>query len=125
MHDLKEFRNSRIPFITSEEIHQDLYMQKIHNTIAQLRTTHRCYLSIDLDILGFSDAPGVCVYEPGGISYYQLREIIEYLTSCCQIIGMDIVEYDPLRDINEITGTTASKIILDTLGSAFYEKNKK
>jgi len=123
--DLQEFTKSKIQFISSEEVQQQNCIKKIDEFLKKKRTLQKCYLSIDLDVLSFSDAPGVSIYEPGGISYFQLRSLIEYFAYCCQIVGMDITEYDPSKDINEITGITASKIILDTLGSVFDGKNQK
>jgi agmatinase len=123
--DLQEFIESKIQFISSEEIQQQHYIKKIDDFLKKRQTLQKCYLSIDLDVLGFSDAPGVSIYEPGGISYFQLRSLVEYFADCCQIVGMDIAEYDPSKDINGITGITASKIILDTLGSVFNGRKQK
>ena len=54
-------------------------------------------------------APGVSHIEPGGLSS---RQVIAWIQSCKnKIIGADIVEYNPDRDINLITAMLAVKLI--------------
>ncbi|MCX7025007.1 MAG: arginase family protein, partial [Spirochaetes bacterium] len=55
------------------------------------------YLSLDLDALEPAFAPGVSHHEPGGLS---TREIIDLVHTCDgELVGADIVEYDPSRDL--------------------------
>lgn len=53
------------------------------------------YLTIDIDVLDCSLMPAVATPEPGGISYEELRESLKRFASL-KIIGLDIVEYNPL-----------------------------
>lgn len=67
------------------------------------------YISIDLDALDPAFAPGVSHYEPGGLS---VRDIIKVLHSLnANIVGADIVEYNPLNDINSQTAMVCAKLI--------------
>ena len=67
------------------------------------------YISIDLDVLDPAFAPGVSHNEPGGISTRELLTIIQSIQAT--IVGADIVEYNPVRDINNITAMIAYKML--------------
>ena len=72
------------------------------------------YLSIDIDCLDPAFAPGVSHYEPGGMSTREVLEIIQSFKG--NVIGADIVEYNPDRDINGMTGMVAAKLLKEILG---------
>jgi agmatinase len=67
------------------------------------------YLSIDLDVLDPAFAPGVSHHEPGGMSTRRLIDLIQGLQ--VPIAGADIVEFNPKRDLSEITAMVAVKIL--------------
>ncbi len=67
------------------------------------------YFSIDLDGIDPAFAPGVSHHEPGGLS---VRDVINLIWSAPgKVIGADIVEYNPVNDINEMTAAVAFKLI--------------
>jgi agmatinase len=67
------------------------------------------YLTIDLDGLDPAYAPGVSHHEPGGLSVRDVINIIARLPG--RLIGGDIVELNPNRDINEMTAAVAVKLL--------------
>ena len=67
------------------------------------------YLSIDLDVLDPAFAPGVAHHEPGGLTTRQLIDLIQQLQA--PIVGADIVEYNPRRDLLDMTAMVAVKIL--------------
>uniref|UniRef100_A0A3Q3DBT7 Agmatinase n=1 Tax=Hippocampus comes TaxID=109280 RepID=A0A3Q3DBT7_HIPCM len=66
------------------------------------------YLSLDIDALDPAYAPGVSHHEPGGLSTRQIIQIIQDIP--VKILGADIVEYNPNRDINEVTAMVCAKL---------------
>lgn len=66
------------------------------------------YISLDLDVLDPAFAPGISHHEPGGLSTRQLITIIQSIN--VPIIGADIVEYNPNRDVNNTTAMVAYKL---------------
>lgn len=67
------------------------------------------YISIDLDGLDPAYAPGVSHHEPGGLS---VREVMDLLARISRpVIGADLVEYNPDRDIHEMTCSVAAKLV--------------
>ena len=66
------------------------------------------YISLDMDVLDPAFAPGISHHEPGGMSTRQLISVIQKIK--VPIIGADIVEYNPIRDINNMTAMVAYKL---------------
>lgn len=54
------------------------------------------YISIDVDCLDPGFAHGVSHFEPGGLSFRDVLNILHNLQG--DIVGADVVEYDPQRD---------------------------
>ncbi len=67
------------------------------------------YISIDLDGLDPAYAPGVSHHEPGGLTVRQLLHLLS--TIRVPIVGADVVEYNPDRDINDMTAAVAVKLV--------------
>jgi arginase family enzyme len=66
------------------------------------------YISLDIDVLDPAFAPGISHHEPGGMSTRQLIDIIQQIN--VSIVGADIVELNPKRDVNNMTAMVAYKL---------------
>ena len=71
--------------------------------------TGKIYISIDLDGLDPAYAPGVSHHEPGGLTVRQLLDLLSRTNG--SLVGADIVEYNPDRDIHDMTAAVAVKLI--------------
>ena len=71
------------------------------------------YVSIDLDALDPAFAPGVSHPEPGGLSTRDLLTILS--TANGEVVGGDIVEYNPKKDFQNTTAVLASKILKELM----------
>ena len=67
------------------------------------------YVSIDMDALDPAFAPGVSHHEPGGLSVRDILTVLHRIET--PIVGADIVEYNPARDINGMTAVVAAKFV--------------
>jgi agmatinase len=76
--------------------------------------TEPVYISIDVDVLDPGVLPAVSTPEPGGISY---RELIDSLIlfKDKQVIGADIVEYNPLAGPPYASGSTVAEIVREVI----------
>jgi len=80
----------------------------------RLKAAGPVYITFDMDVLDPAFAPGVSHREPGGMS---VREAIAHLhTIEGDIVGADLVEYNPLQDVAGLTGLVAAKILREILG---------
>jgi agmatinase len=57
------------------------------------------YVSIDIDVLDAPLVPGTCLPEPGGLTYNMLIEALAAVTGRGRIVGIDIVEINPINDV--------------------------
>ena len=80
----------------------------------KLKAGGAIYITFDMDVLDPAFAPGVSHREPGGMS---VREAIAHLHAIeGEIVGADVVEYNPVQDIGGVTATVAAKILKEILG---------
>ena len=73
------------------------------------------YLSIDVDVLDPSEAPGVSTPEPDGLSFFEAKEIIKQICCSSHIKGIDIVEVTPLHG-NTVTEFLAASLLYKAIG---------
>jgi agmatinase len=74
------------------------------------------YISIDLDGFDPAFAPGVSHHEPGGLSVRDVLAVLRRVPG--PLIGADIVEYNPPRDVNGVTAVLAAKLIKEVAALA-------
>lgn len=72
------------------------------------------YISLDMDALDPAFAPGVSHHEPGGLSTREVLRLIQGVRA--PIVGADIVEYNPDRDVQGITAAAAAKFLKEIAG---------
>ncbi len=96
-------------------------MKNIGKT-GQIKFDGPVYLSLDLDCLDPAYAPGVSHHEPGGMSTREVLEIIRNFKG--RLVGADIVEYNPERDLHGMTGMVAGKILKEIIGRMLGEASR-
>jgi agmatinase len=74
------------------------------------------YISIDMDALDPAFAPGVSHHEPGGLSVRDILSVLDRVRG--PLIGADIVEYNPSRDVNGVTAVVAAKLVKEVAALA-------
>jgi agmatinase len=72
------------------------------------------YLTVDIDVLDPSAAPGTGCPEPGGASYAELERFVHGLAGL-RVVAVDVVEVAPTLDPSEITAAAAAKIVRDAV----------
>jgi len=82
----------------------------------------RLYVSIDLDVLDASVAPGHSLPEPGGLDYRELRAILAAVARRGRVIGFDVVELNPDRDPSGATARVATWIVTHFLSEIFERR---
>jgi arginase len=80
----------------------------------KLKLAGPVYVSFDADVLDPAFAPGISHREPGGMS---VREAISHLDAITgDLVGVDIVEYNPKQDLSQLTATVCAKVLKEMLG---------
>jgi len=116
--ELRISNNEDITILNAYELHDigvDLYVDKIINFFEKSNAKN-LYISIDIDVLDPSMAPGTGYAIPGGFSYRELWKIFRKLTKKINIIGFDLVEMSPNLDLpNNMTSNLTAKLIIELI----------
>lgn len=85
--------------------------------------TKGIYISYDLDIIDPDTAPGVSVPEFDGITEDEAMQINGYIINHMKdVLAYDLVEFNPLRDVNRKTEQIALNLVAQVIRAA---ENKK
>ncbi len=60
----------------------------------------KVYVTIDVDGLDPSVIPATGTPEPGGLSWYQMLDILESITKIRKVVGFDVVELAPIKGLH-------------------------
>jgi len=78
------------------------------------------YLSLDLDALDPIYAPGVGTSVPGGLTYREAHLACEVIAETGRLVGMDVVEVNPILDDRKKTAAVAVELPLSALGKKIW-----
>jgi agmatinase len=101
--------------ITSEQIHR----RGVEWALSQIPKSENIYVTVDVDVLDPAVAPGTGTLEPGGLSFFQLDDLLTGLSAKGYLLGVDVVEVDD-RDHSGRTAQTAVRLIIDLLGASLH-----
>lgn len=73
------------------------------------------YITIDIDVLDPSIAPGTGTPEAGGMMYEELIEALKELTKIHNVVGIDLVELSPKVDASNRTTALAVKLMREIM----------
>lgn len=82
------------------------------------KNTDGIHLSFDLDGVDPREAPGVGTPVPGGLSLRESHLICEMLSETGRLVGMEMVELNPILDVSNQTGKLAVWLIQSALGKS-------
>jgi len=75
------------------------------------------YLSLDIDALDPSIAPGTESPEADGLTFRQAKALLRGLAQKGNLVGVDIVEVNPYLDHSELTQHIAVQLLLEAIAS--------
>jgi len=99
--------------ITAYEVHE----KGMDSVLDRIPANERYYLTIDADGLDPTVMPAVAAPAAGGLLFHQVRRLIHGLVQKGRLLGMDIVEITPKKDLNGISSLTAGQLILNFIGA--------
>ena len=75
------------------------------------------YMSIDIDVLDPSVAPGTGTPVPAGLHVHELKQIFYTLAEVAELdlVGTDLVEVSPPYDLAEISAINGCSLLLDAI----------
>ena len=106
----EEFDRRHAGFLPATEIQPLEAVQKI---LPELRSSP-LYVTLDIDVLDPSEAPGTGSPEPGGLRVPELVDLLRALREC-QVVGMDLVEVAHAHDPSGRTGIAGAWILREAI----------
>lgn len=76
------------------------------------------WVSVDLDAIDRMYAPGAGMPNAKGLLYREIATLAEYIGTHCNVVGVDVVEYNPLQDEQGKTAELGIELI-----AKFFGKN--
>ena len=108
-------RKAHTIIITAEQIHR----KGVDWVLSQIPAAENIYITFDVDVMDPTLAPGTGTLEPDGLNFAEIDGLLKGAATKGRLVGMDIVEVNPMRDGSTRTEQTAIRLLIDTLGSAF------
>lgn len=112
----KEAILKNISLIDMNFIIHDGIRRTVEKLLSQIKTKN-IYISLDMDVIDKQYAPGTEMAIYGALAYRELIYLLEKLSEKHDVIGMDIMEFSPDKDINGETANLAIESITTALGS--------
>jgi arginase len=113
----KNLREAGVMVLSLEQIDRTGMYAAVSQAIEQIsRDTDGIYLSFDVDSLDPRHAPGVGTPVSGGLTYREAHLACEMLAETGKLAGMDMVEVNPILDVQNQTAHLAVELILSALG---------
>lgn len=77
------------------------------------------YVSLDIDGLDPSIAPGTESPEAEGLTYTQVKRFLQLVAERGRLVGLDLVEVNPYLDPAELTAHMAAQLLIETAATGF------
>jgi len=83
------------------------------------RRVPNIWVSLDLDVIDRVYAPAAAMPNRGGLTYREIAAIADFVGQTCNVIGIDVVEYNPLQDEERKTAELGIELIAKFLGTNY------
>jgi agmatinase len=120
-HEVEAARAFGSVLIRAEEVHE----AGTRAVLEKVPPAEAYYLTVDIDGLDPAIAPGVNYPSHGGLSYYQVAQVMRGVAARGPVVGMDVVEIAPAMDLNRRTSLLAVRLILTLMGTALVKKSQR
>jgi arginase len=111
-------KQHRIGVYTMRDIDEKGIAQVAREALARLSHLPRLHVSLDMDSLDPTAAPGVGTPVPGGLTYREAHLLMEIIADNAHVGSVDIVEINPILDRQNQTGRIALELIASLLGQS-------
>ena len=110
-------RDSRVHLFTMKDIDRHGIADVMERAVGLAgQDTLGIHVSFDLDACDPSIAPGVGTPVKGGLDYREAHMVMEMLADSGRLIGLDVVEVNPILDIQNQTAVLGTELVLSALG---------
>jgi arginase len=112
-----QIRGSLIHVFTMKEIDQHGIAAVMKRAIAiASKSTLGIHVSFDLDVCDPAIAPGVGTPVKGGLDYREAHMVMEMVADSGRLMGLDLVEINPILDSQNQTAILGAELAMSALG---------
>jgi agmatinase/guanidinopropionase len=111
--DLADARELGAEVVTIDQVFE-IGIPSIINLIQETIGNRPLYLSLDIDVVDPAFAPGTGTPEGGGLTSYQILQLVRGLRGQ-NLVGFDLVEVYPPYDQADITSILAANLAFEFL----------
>ncbi len=116
---IRSMDSSEIPYVSNKNV---FYASDIRHAKSWIRNatdtlSDNVYITIDLDVFDPSIMPSTGTPEPGGLWWYDVLELMEQVSKKRNIVGFDVVELCPSKNV--ASDFLAAKLIYKLLSLKF------
>ena len=111
-------RDHKISVITTLDILESGFSFITKSIELLKQKTNHIWISLDIDAIDKEAAPASAMATSGGLTYREITNLINYIGKTSEVIGMDLVEVTPEKDVENKTG----KLCLELISLAFGSK---
>jgi arginase len=113
----QEVRASGVHVFTMKDIDRQGAAAVMEQAIALAGAgTAGIHVSFDLDVCDPAIAPGVGTPVRGGLDYREAHMVMEMLADARRVLALDLVEVNPVLDLQNTTAVLASELAASALG---------
>jgi len=113
-------RASGVTVFTMREIDEKGIGEVAKQAIESLAHRPKIHVSLDMDSLDPSEAPGVGTPVPGGLTYREAHFLLELVAANAEVGSVDIVEINPILDAQNRTAKIGVELVASLLGQTIY-----
>jgi len=113
----QRIRDSRVHVFTMRDIDREGIAVVMARALELAGTgTMGVHVSFDLDVCDPTIAPGVGTPVKGGLNYREAHFVMEAVADSGRLMGLDLVEVNPILDAQNQTATLATELALSAMG---------
>lgn len=119
--DYEDACRAGVTFVTAREV----AAHGIQSALDAIPSGANLLITLDCDGLDPTVIPAVIGRAPGGLSYWQTIELLHGAAQRARIAAFDLVEFAPLRDINQQGALVAARLVVNAIGLIARQRQLK
>jgi agmatinase len=107
--DYQEALDWGVRIVTAQQLHRD----GIEQVVDLIPADSQVYVAFDCDSLDSSIMPAVLAPTPGGLTYWNVVELLHGMAAKAKFCGFNLVEFAPEKDLDGNAALTAARIVFN------------
>ena len=112
-------RNKKISAVTIMDILESGFSVITKKIKLLNKRVDNIWISLDVDSIDERFAPASAMASSGGLSYREITNLLNYIGKSCKVVGMDVVEVTPKKEIDGKTGKLCIELVASGFGSKY------